>query len=44
MTAREDVRAFADRSMPFGDLNEPIGVTAQLALAERYRADERSAT
>jgi 2-methylisocitrate lyase-like PEP mutase family enzyme len=42
--ARDDVRALADRYMPFGDLNELIGVTAQLALAERYRDDDRSAT
>jgi hypothetical protein len=44
MTARDDVRACADRYMPFGDFNEPIGVTAQLAPAEGYRADARSAT
>jgi len=42
--ARDDVLALADRYMPFADFNELIGVTAQLALAERYRADERSAT
>ncbi len=42
--ARDDVRALADRYMPFGDFNELIGVTAQLALAERYRGDGRSAT
>jgi len=42
--ARDDVRALADRYMPFGDFNELIGVTAQLALAERYRDDDRSAT
>ena len=42
--ARDDVLALADRYMPFADFNELIGVTAQLALAERYREDERSAT
>ena len=42
--ARGDVRSLADLYMPFGDFNELIGVTAQLALAERYRDDDRSAT
>jgi 2-methylisocitrate lyase-like PEP mutase family enzyme len=42
--ARDDVLSLADRYMPFGDFNELIGVTAQLALAERYRDDDRSAT
>jgi len=42
--ARDDVLALADRYMPFGDFNELIGVTAQLALAERYRDDGRSTT
>ena len=42
--ARDDVRALADLYMPFGEFNELIGVTAQLALAERYRGDDRSAT
>jgi 2-methylisocitrate lyase-like PEP mutase family enzyme len=42
--ARDDVRSLADLYMPFGDFNELIGVTAQLALAERYRDDDRSAT
>jgi len=42
--ARDDVLSLADRYMPFGDFNDLIGVTAQLALAERYRDDDRSAT
>jgi 2-methylisocitrate lyase-like PEP mutase family enzyme len=42
--ARDDVRALVDRYMPFDEFNELIGVSAQLALAERYRDDERSAT
>ena len=42
--ARDDVRSLADRYMPFGEFNELIGVTAQLAMAERYRDDDRSAT
>jgi 2,3-dimethylmalate lyase len=41
---RDDVLSLADRYMPFSDFNELIGVTAQLALAERYRDDDRSAT
>lgn len=41
---RDDVRSLAERYMPFGDFNELIGVTAQLALADRYRDDDRSAT
>jgi 2,3-dimethylmalate lyase len=41
---RDDVRSLADRYMPFGEFNELIGVSAQLALAERYRDDDRSAT
>jgi len=40
----DDVLSLADRYMPFSDFNELIGVTAQLALAERYREDGRSAT
>src|SRR5262249_33126353 len=42
--ARDDVRSLSGRYMPFGEFNELIGVTAQLALAERYRDDDRSAT
>jgi len=42
--ARDDVRSLADLYMPFGEFNELIGVSAQLALAERYRDDDRSAT
>ncbi|PYN31753.1 MAG: carboxyvinyl-carboxyphosphonate phosphorylmutase [Candidatus Rokuibacteriota bacterium] len=42
--ARDDVLSLGDRYMPFGDFNDLIGVTAQLALAERYRDDDRSAT
>jgi len=41
---RDDVLSLGDRYMPFGDFNDLIGVTAQLALAERYRDDDRSAT
>jgi 2,3-dimethylmalate lyase len=41
---RDDVLSLADRYMPFSDFNELIGVTAQLALAERYRDDDLSAT
>ena len=41
---RDDVLSLADRYMPFSDFNELIGVPAQLALAERYRDDDRSAT
>jgi 2-methylisocitrate lyase-like PEP mutase family enzyme len=37
--ARDDVRALTDRYMPFGDFNELVGVTAQMALAERYRGE-----
>src|SRR5947209_4689203 len=42
--ARDDVQALKDRYMPFRDFNELIGVNAQLALAERYTDDARSAT
>ena len=42
--ARDDVQALKDRYMPFRDFNELIGVNAQLALAERYKDDARSAT
>jgi len=42
--ARDDVLSLKDRYMPFRDFNELIGVTAQLALAERYTDDARSAT
>jgi 2-methylisocitrate lyase-like PEP mutase family enzyme len=41
---RDDVLSLADRYTPFAEFNELIGVTAQLALAERYRDDDRSAT
>jgi len=37
--ARDDVRALAERYMPFRDFNELIGVTAQMALAERYQGE-----
>ena len=37
--ARDDVRALADRYMPFRDFNQLIGVTAQMALAERYQGE-----
>jgi len=42
--AQDDVLSLADRYMPFAEFNELIGVTAQLALAERYRDDDRSET
>ncbi|OGL08443.1 MAG: carboxyvinyl-carboxyphosphonate phosphorylmutase [Candidatus Rokubacteria bacterium RIFCSPLOWO2_02_FULL_73_56] len=42
--AHDDVRALADRYMPFREFNELIGVTAQLGLAERYGDAERAAT
>ena len=42
--ARDDVRSLADRYLPFGEFNELIGVTDQIALADRYRDDDRSAT
>src|SRR5439155_5473339 len=42
--ARDDVQGLTDLYMPFGDFNELIGVTAQLALAERYPDDDRAAT
>jgi 2-methylisocitrate lyase-like PEP mutase family enzyme len=42
--SRDDVLSLKDRYMNFRDFNELIGVTAQLALAERYKDDERSAT
>ena len=38
------MQGLTDLYMPFGDFNELIGVTAQLALAERYRDDDRAAT
>src|SRR3989442_1614570 len=41
---RGGVQALKDRYMPFRDFNELIGVNAQLALAERYTDDARSAT
>jgi 2-methylisocitrate lyase-like PEP mutase family enzyme len=34
---REDVRALADRYFPFADFNTLIGVTDQMAMAERYQ-------
>ncbi|MBI2160206.1 MAG: isocitrate lyase/PEP mutase family protein [Candidatus Rokubacteria bacterium] len=42
--ARDDVLSLKDRYVPFHEFNELIGVTAQLALADRYRDDDRSAT
>ena len=41
--ARDDVLSLADRYVPFREFNELIGVTAQLALADRYKDDDRSA-
>ncbi|MBI4268690.1 MAG: isocitrate lyase/PEP mutase family protein [Candidatus Rokubacteria bacterium] len=38
---RDDVRSLADRYVPFREFNELIGVTAQLALAERYGDAEK---
>jgi 2-methylisocitrate lyase-like PEP mutase family enzyme len=40
LRTRDDVLAMADRYMDFRDFNALIGVTDQLALAERYRGDE----
>jgi 2-methylisocitrate lyase-like PEP mutase family enzyme len=39
---RDDVGALVDRYLPFREFNDLIGVTAQLALAERYKAEARS--
>jgi 2-methylisocitrate lyase-like PEP mutase family enzyme len=36
---RDDVGALVDRYLPFREFNDLIGVTAQLVLAERYKAD-----
>ncbi len=41
--ARDDVLSLKDRYVPFREFNELIGVTAQLALADRYTDDDRSA-
>lgn len=38
----DDVRALADRYYPFREFNGLIGVTEQLALAERYRDDREA--
>ena len=35
--ARDDVRALADRYMPFGDFNRLIGAVEQMAMADRYK-------
>jgi 2-methylisocitrate lyase-like PEP mutase family enzyme len=40
--AKDDVGALTGRYLPFRDFNELIGVTAHLALAERYPGDDRS--
>lgn len=40
---RDDVLSLKDRYVPFREFNELIGVTAQLALADRYKDDDRSA-
>jgi len=37
--ARDDVLALADRYLPFREFNDLIGVTTQLAMAERYAAE-----
>jgi 2-methylisocitrate lyase-like PEP mutase family enzyme len=39
--AKDDVGALAGRYLPFRDFNELIGVTAHLALSERYQGDDR---
>ena len=39
--AKDDVSALTGRYLPFRDFNELIGVTAHLALAERYQGDDR---
>ena len=39
---RDDVGALVDRYLPFREFNDLIGVTAQLALAERYKAEADS--
>jgi 2,3-dimethylmalate lyase len=40
--AKDDVSALTGRYLPFRDFNELIGVTAHLALAERYQGDDGS--
>jgi 2-methylisocitrate lyase-like PEP mutase family enzyme len=40
--AKDDVGALTGRYLPFRDFNELIGVTAHLALAERYQGDDGS--
>jgi len=37
--ARDDVRALADRYMPFAEFNDLIGVTDQMRLADRYKEE-----
>ena len=37
----DDVLRFADRYMPFREFNELIGVTEQMALGDRYKAQRR---
>ena len=39
LRARDAVAPLMDRYFPFGDFNDLIGVTAQMALADRYRDD-----
>ncbi len=39
LRAADDVLSFADRAMSFSDFNELIGLTEQLALADRYARD-----
>ncbi|HEV8639474.1 MAG TPA: isocitrate lyase/PEP mutase family protein [Methylomirabilota bacterium] len=41
LRAGDDARSLADRYIAFREFNDLIGVTAQLALAERYRDDGR---
>ena len=36
---RDDVRSLTDRYMPFAEFNRLIGVTDQMALADRYKED-----
>ena len=39
LRARDEVRSLGDRYVPFADFNALIGVTEQMALADRYRED-----
>ena len=39
LRTRDDVLSLSDRYMPFAEFNRLIGVTDQMALAERYKED-----